>query len=260
MLRRQQRAAAGAGAIVRVLSAMAADAIDDRCATVNPFKGVRLRAGDLRVAKPTRDTCIWTMDQMHDFAAAAGPGNEPMIRMLADCGMRVGELLALRRARQDLKTGIFRVKGTAWNGAVIETSREKNHDREGPIPPGTLALLRATPARIDVEWLFFTPGGRPICSPPAPTPTTWRPSPATRSTSRPSTTGRPSTAAPSSSRRPSAELLVAFRSHNRRQNQRLAGILHPRRPLAETIDNPSLQALLAGLARSHASSHALVLN
>lgn len=41
---------------------------------------------------------------------------------------------------------------------MIESSREKNHDREGPIPPGTLALLRAIPVRIDVEWLFPTPG------------------------------------------------------------------------------------------------------
>jgi hypothetical protein len=50
------------------------------------------------------------------------------------------------------------VKGTAWRGAVVETSREKNHDREGPIPPSTLTLLRAMPIRIDVEWLFSTPG------------------------------------------------------------------------------------------------------
>ncbi len=158
MLRHQGRAAGGAGAILRVLSTMAEDAIDDRCATVNAFKGVRLRAGDPRVAKPARGTCIWTMDQMHEFAAAAGPRSQPMIRMLSDCGMRVGEMFALRRALQDLKTGTFRVKGTAWNGAVVESSREKNHDREGPIPPTTLDLLRAMPARIDVEWLFSTPG------------------------------------------------------------------------------------------------------
>jgi hypothetical protein len=50
-----------------------------------------------------------------------------MIRILSDCGLRVGEMLALRRALQDLDTGVFRVKGTAWNGAVIESSREKNH-------------------------------------------------------------------------------------------------------------------------------------
>ena len=159
MLRHQGRAAAGASAILRVLSAMAEDAIDDRCATVNPFKGVRLRAGDPRVTKPARGTRLWTLAEMHEFAAAAGPRNEPMIRVLSDCGVRVGEMLALRRGLQDLKTGVFRVRGTAWNGAVIESSREKNHDREGPIPPSTLALLRAMPTRIDVERLFPTPGG-----------------------------------------------------------------------------------------------------
>jgi len=158
MLRRHGRAAAGASAILRVLSAMAEDAIDDRCATVNPFKGVRLRGGDPRATKPARETRIWTLAEMHEFAAAAGPRNEPMIRMLSDCGIRVGEMLALRRALQDLKTGVFRVRGTAWNGAVIESSREKNHDREGPIPPSTLALLRAMPTRIDTDWLFPTPG------------------------------------------------------------------------------------------------------
>jgi integrase len=100
MLRRQGRAAAGASAILRVLSAMAEDAIDDRCATVNPFKGVRLRGGDLRVSKPVRGTRIWTLDQMHEFAAAAGSRHEPMIRMLSDCGVRVGEMLALRRGLQ----------------------------------------------------------------------------------------------------------------------------------------------------------------
>lgn len=90
MLRHQGRAAAGASAILRVLSAMAEDAIDDRYATVNPFKGVRMRAGDPRVTKPARETHIWTLEQMHEFAAAAGSRNEPMLRMLSDCGMRVG--------------------------------------------------------------------------------------------------------------------------------------------------------------------------
>jgi integrase len=158
MLRHQGRAAAGARAILRVLSALAEDAIDDRCATVNPFKGVRVRAGDPRVTKQAQESRIWTLQDMHEFAAAAGARNEPMIRMLSDCGLRVGEMLALRRALQDLKLGGFRVKGTAWNGVVIESSREKNHDRAGPIPPSTLALVRAMPARIDCEWLFSTPG------------------------------------------------------------------------------------------------------
>ena len=41
---------------------------------------------------------------------------------------------------------------------MIESSREKNHDRAGTDPPSTLALLQAMPARIDVDWLFPTPG------------------------------------------------------------------------------------------------------
>lgn len=115
MLRRQGRAAAGAGAgaTLRVLSVMAEDAIDDGCATVNPFKGVRLRSSDPRVNEPARETHIWTLEKMHEFAAAAGPRDEPMIRMLSDCGMRVGEMLARLRALQDLRRGMFRVKGTA---------------------------------------------------------------------------------------------------------------------------------------------------
>src|ERR1700759_4147825 len=106
-----------------------------------------------RRLKQAQEKRIWTLEDMHAFAAAAGARNEPMIRMLSDCGLRVGEMLAFRRALQDLELGIFRVKGTAWNGVVIESSREKNHDREGPIPPSTLALVRAMPARIDCEWL-----------------------------------------------------------------------------------------------------------
>jgi integrase len=97
LLTRQRRAVDGASAILRVLSAMAEDAIDDRCAAANPFKGVRLRAGDPRVSKPARVTRIWTLGEMHEFAAAAGSRNQPMIRMLSDCGLRVGEMLALWR-------------------------------------------------------------------------------------------------------------------------------------------------------------------
>ena len=86
---------------------MADDAIDDRCATVNPFKGVRISAGDPRVTKPACVTRIWTMAEMHEFASAAGSRNEPMLRMLSDCGLRIGEMLALRRSLQDLKMGVF---------------------------------------------------------------------------------------------------------------------------------------------------------
>jgi integrase len=161
MLREQGRSVTGARNILRVLSAMAEDAITDEITGGNPFKGVRLRDGDRRATKQPRGLRIWTFEQMHDFAGAAG-AHEAMIRMLADCGLRVGELFALVRELQDLKAGEFRVTGSAWNGKVVGSSREKRHDRVGPIPPHCRALLRAMPVRIDSRWLFSTLGSRRV--------------------------------------------------------------------------------------------------
>lgn len=158
MLREQGRAVEGTRNILRVLSVMCEDAIDDELLEVNPFRGVKFRASDPRVQKPRREPRIWTPDQMHRFAGHAGQ-YEPMIRMLADCGLRVGELLALQRDLQDLNAGVFTVKGTAHHGKLVDSNETKNHDRQGPIPPTCLALLRKMPVRIDSPWLFPSPGG-----------------------------------------------------------------------------------------------------
>jgi len=162
LLRVDGRSVVGARNILSVLSAMTEDAIrEDDLLAGNPFKGLRLRADDRRTSRRPREQRVWSFEEMHAFAAAAGQ-YEPMIRMLADTGMRIGELLGLQRELQDLRAGVFSVRGSAWNGQLVESSREKNHDREGPIPPGCLALLRAMPTRIDSPWLFSTPGSRRV--------------------------------------------------------------------------------------------------
>lgn len=161
MLREQGRAVTGVRNILGSLSAMAEDAITDEIIGANPFKGIKLRATDRRATKTKREVRVWTLEQMHQFAAAAG-SFEAMIRMLSDCGLRIGEVFALQRAKQDLKAGVFCVEGTGWRGQLVPSSREKNHDRSGPIPPGCLQLLRDMPARIDTEWLFSTPGSRRV--------------------------------------------------------------------------------------------------
>jgi len=174
MLRQQGRATTGATNIVRTLSAMAEDAITDEIIDVNPFKGVRVRRGDPRAQKRPRKPRVLSWEQMHAFAAAASTRSrvrgqvttvpaleyEPMLRMLGDCGLRIGELFALRRELQDLQAGVFRVKGSAWQGKVVESSEEKQHDRIGPIPPGCLQRLRTMPRRIDSPWLFPTRRGQ----------------------------------------------------------------------------------------------------
>jgi integrase len=189
MLRDQERATSGATNILRALSAMAEDAITDELMAGNPFKGARVRGNDPRAVKARRKPTVLSWEQMHEFAAVAArprtPGGarrdrrtgrwgaayevmdawrsayaEPMIRMLGDCGLRIGELFALMRDEQDLQAGVFRVSGSAWDGHVLPSSTEKRHDRAGPIPPGTLAMLRSMPPRIDAPLMFPTPSGR----------------------------------------------------------------------------------------------------
>lgn len=157
MLSEQGRSPGGARNILRSLSAMFEDAITDELADVNPWQGAKVRDDDRRAQKRARELRVWTFDELHDLASKAGR-YEPMIRTQADCGLRVGELLALRRA--DLDAGVLHVRGSAWEGKVSAGSRTKNHDRDVPVPPGLGALLRQMPPRIDSPWLFPTPTGR----------------------------------------------------------------------------------------------------
>lgn len=196
MLREQGRAAAGAQNILRTLSAMAEDAIHDEVLDVNPFRGVKVRANDPRVQKAPKALRVWGWADMHRFAVCAGtartskdpgrPGEmdrwrpvyaEPMVRTLADCGLRIGELLPLER--RDLKgpgacdeagctvTGAhLHVRRTAHEGEIQSgTKREHlagdgwSHGRVVPVPAGLEALLVAMPKRIDTWLLFPTPRG-----------------------------------------------------------------------------------------------------
>ena len=157
MLLTQGRSPGGARAILRALSALAEDAITDDLAETNPWMGVHVRDDDRRATKAPRESRVWSFEQMHDFASHAGRW-EPAVRVLSDCGLRVGELLALRRA--DLDDGLLCVRGSAWEGVVYGSSAEKNHDRAVPVPPGCMSLLRAIPPRIDAPWLFPTASGR----------------------------------------------------------------------------------------------------
>ena len=159
MLCKQGRAATGAVNILRALSAMCEDAITDELCELNPFKGVRVRASDPRAAKQSRPPRVWSWEQMHAFAAAAGRW-EPMLRTLADCGLRIGELFALERSGVEFEAATLTVSGSAWNGRVVGSSREKRHDRIVPIPPGCRAQLKATPVQLHSLWLFPTPTGR----------------------------------------------------------------------------------------------------
>lgn len=198
MLRVQGRAYTGATNILRTLSAMAEDAVTDEVATANPFLRVRVSKNDPRVQKPTVPVRVFSWEQMHAFAAAAGSLEagpdlesvpeqlrenvadlaaemvawrrvyaEPMIRVLSDCGLRLGELLPLRRADLDLQAGTLRVAQTAWMGQVlVGTKSDRLRQAAGepgrtvPVPPALAAMLAGMPKRIDSPFLFPSPKGR----------------------------------------------------------------------------------------------------
>jgi integrase len=163
MLRTEGRATTGAVGIVRSLSAMTEDAITDEVCDFNPFKGVRIRANDPRAQKKPRPIRVFTFEQMHAFAKAAGR-YEAMVRVFTDTGMRLGEVLPLRREDFDGET--LKVRRTAHEGTILDGTKtdhgEQDAGRVVPVP-ATLAWMLGAQINLngaDCDLLFTTPSGR----------------------------------------------------------------------------------------------------
>jgi integrase len=158
MLRVQRRAASGAQNVLRTLSAMAEDAITDEIADFNFVRGVRVRANDPRAIGETRPPTVFTFAQMHRFALQGGRW-EPMLRVITDCGLRLGEVVGLER--RDFDGQALHLRGAAHAGRFVPGDQPtKNHLRTVPCPPSVNELLLGMPARIDTPLLFPTPTGR----------------------------------------------------------------------------------------------------
>lgn len=150
------RAAEGARGILRSLSAMTNDAIRHDVAEINPFMGLVVRDSDPRVQKAPRKPRVYTFEQMHAFAAAAGP-YEGLLRAICDCGLRLGEVIGLDRA--DYTGDTINCKGTADpKGTFIPgDTPTKQHVRAIAVAPSAAALIVP---RIDTLVLFPTPTGK----------------------------------------------------------------------------------------------------
>lgn len=156
MLKDQGRNPGGCRAILRALSAFAEDAITDELCELNPWKGIKVRDSDKRAKKPPNKIRVWTFDEMHEFASHGGQ-YEPMLRTVADCGVRLGECIAIQRT--DYHGGEIEIRFTAWRGKLIASSRKNNHDRIVPVPPRLDAMLKAMPVQLHSHFLFPTPNG-----------------------------------------------------------------------------------------------------
>lgn len=172
MFRVEGRAAAGVSAVVQTLKAMWSDAVRDSVATFNPWREVRLRSNDPRVQKPPRAASVWSWEQMHELARAALEPNdhrkctvlphyEAMCRTLADCGLRLGEMLGAERTglAADGRCGVV---GCPAEGVPHLHVDGKTGPRVAPVPDGLLAVLRGLPPRIDSRLLFPSHRGGPM--------------------------------------------------------------------------------------------------
>jgi integrase len=190
LLTDQGRAALGAQHFLRALSVMFEDAITDEVADQNPWRGVSIRRTDPRVTKAARVPQVVSLDAAHRFAAAAGiwkgkrkpspaqradrARREGLVRVAADCGLRLGELLALERADLVRKKcavsgcGVsgphLHVRRTTHEGAVLGGTKH-DHDRPRPgrivpVPPSTLGVIDEAPPRLDSPLLFPTVTGK----------------------------------------------------------------------------------------------------
>jgi integrase len=163
MLRTEGRATTGAVGAIRSLSAMAEDAITDEICDLNPFKGVRNRASDPRAQKKRRPIRVFSFEEMHRFAKAAGR-YEALVRTFTGTGMRLGEVLPLRPEDFDGET--LQVRRTAHEGVVLEGTKT-DHGEEGAgrvVPvPATLAWILDAQINLNApgcELIFTTPRGR----------------------------------------------------------------------------------------------------
>lgn len=132
----------GVQGVLASLSAMTEDAINDEVAATNPFRGVKVRATDPRVIGRRPEVRVFSFEDMHRLARAAG-GYEGQIRLLTDCGLRVGELFPLRVGDVDADT--LHVRRSISGRQVLPGTKEDRlrgdgeaNGRDIPLPP-TLA-------------------------------------------------------------------------------------------------------------------------
>lgn len=125
--------------------------------------GIRIRANDPRAKKKPRPIRVFTFEEMHRFAKAAGR-QEALVRTFTDTGMRLGEVLPLRADDFDGET--LQVRRTAHEGMILDgTKTDHGEENAGRVVPVPATLTWMIEAQINLNepncgLLFPTPSGR----------------------------------------------------------------------------------------------------
>lgn len=157
-LQSEEYAAATIRQAHRVLSLMLALAVRDRRLSYNPAEGVRL-------PRVTRSEPVFLSHQQVDALAAACPGFELFVRLLAYTGLRWGEATALQVKRLDLmRRRVEVVRNAVDLGNDVTYGTPKTHQRrEVPIPRSLVdALAEHVAGKSPEELVFTSPRGAPL--------------------------------------------------------------------------------------------------
>ena len=145
-----------------VLGMVLTSATDARIIAGNPLTGLRLPKGSSR----TRNAL--TVEQVEALAAAVDPWWRPFLLVLAYCGLRPGEALALRRRHLDDLGRLTVERGmTEHRGGLLERDTKTHRSRVVEVPASVLAELRDTCRRSESgsdpnALVFTTPFGDPV--------------------------------------------------------------------------------------------------
>jgi integrase len=144
-----------------VLGMVLASAMDARIIAGNPLTGLRLPKGSSR----SRDAL--TIEQVEALATAVDPWWRPFVLVLAYCGLRPGEAIALRRKHLDDLGRLTVERGmTEHRGTLLERDTKTHRSRVVEVPASVLAELRThVEAHVGSDptaLLFTTPSGDPV--------------------------------------------------------------------------------------------------
>ncbi|MBV1856649.1 tyrosine-type recombinase/integrase [Catellatospora tritici] len=142
---------------VRLLSQIMHAAIVNDLIAANPCRTVKLPR------LPEADPVILTVEQVDRLAAVCQEDDRLMVLAMAYGGLRIGEVLALRRRSIDLdgnRVVVSEAVAQVSGGTVVDTP--KNHQRRAVrIPSFLVDLLRARLADLaDDPYVFVFPGRR----------------------------------------------------------------------------------------------------
>jgi integrase len=155
--RKQGLSGSSVHGIRTALSKVLQAAVDWDYLSSNPARG--LLVGD---RNPRKETVYLSPDQIRLLASSLAEPCRTIVLLLALTGLRIGELLALRRKHLDFSNGVIRVRETVYEGR-FGAPKTRSSRRDVPMSGAARELLQgARRTGGDQDLVFASRAGTPI--------------------------------------------------------------------------------------------------